>query len=157
VKRYRFRLDTVLRVRRIQEEQARMGVARARAVVAEAEIAAVERREQYEEAGMQPVRGDIDDLIVARSHHERLGHAVVQADAAVVAAGTALDHQRAVWDRSRVRVKALEQLDDRWRAEHRIDADREMERQVDDLVQGVRHRRLQDQKLQDQSSSGDRS
>jgi flagellar protein FliJ len=139
MKRYRFRLDTVLRVRRVQEEQARAGLQRAQAVVSEAEIHADERRNAYTDASEINARGSVDDILAARAHHERLGEAVVRADAAVDAAHTALDHQNHVWTRSQMRVKSLEQLDDRLRDEHRVEVDRAIEHELDDAVRARRH------------------
>jgi flagellar protein FliJ len=139
MKRYAFRLDTVLRVRRVQEEQARAGLMRAQALVSEAEIHADDRRNAYTDASEINMRGSVDELLAARAHHERLGEAVVRADAAVDAAQTALDHQHHVWTRSRTRVKSLEQLDDRRREEHRVEIDRAVEQELDDLVRARRH------------------
>jgi flagellar protein FliJ len=134
LKRFRFRLEQVLRVRRVQEDMARgalllanRGAQRAAASVNEriAEYAAASRpngAQTYE--AFNRMQFDLDNaagaITVARAEYR---HAL-----AVV------DQHRADWAAARQRVAALERLEERRREEHAVEARRAEDRLVDDLV-----------------------
>jgi flagellar biosynthesis chaperone FliJ len=134
VKRYRFRLEQVLRVRRVQADQAAgaLGVARR----AEAGAVAAERdrlhavTERSRPAGSYPA----GRLLAERAVWDAEVDSLHRLAAARAAAGLVTDERRDVWTAASRRVKALELLDDRRREEHRIESDRAEARRVDDLV-----------------------
>jgi len=134
VKRYRFRLDPVLRVRRVQEDVARAALARADADVAAAHTALAGARDWLVELDHRPVPGrpvawEANRTVVLRAADE-IDARIANVDAAAAARR---DRQAELRD-ARGRVRALERLDERRRAEHQLEAARQDERVVDDLV-----------------------
>jgi len=134
MKRYRFRLESVLRVRRIQEDVARGELARATLALAAAESALQEGRDHLDRLSRQPhpigpaawqARRQI--LLAAAEEIEQL------ADGVTAAAAERHARQAALAE-ARTRVRALERLDERRRAQHALEAARREERLVDDLV-----------------------
>lgn len=132
---YRFRLETVLRVRRIQEERARAELLSARL----GERAATDERDR---------RGALIDVAraaglpdgsrlawgTARDEHDRLAGALDAARAAEVAAADlttrSLDH----WEATAADLRGLERLDERHRALWRAERDREEQRRLDETA-----------------------
>ena len=134
MKRYRFRLESVLRVRRVQEDVARGALAHANAAVTAAEAALVDARSWMEVLAAEPPPGDPAAWEGRRSI--QLG-AADEIDERIADVQGALDHRTArqvALAEARTRVRALERLDERRRAEHDIDNARQTERVVDDLV-----------------------
>ena len=134
MKRYRFRLESVLRVRRLQEDVARGELARASAAVTAAEDAVTAGRDWLRRLGAEPAPSGPSAwearrqimLSAADEIDDRVGDvqiAVIERQARRVALGEA-----------RTRVRALERLDERRRVEHDLEAGRQEERVVDDLV-----------------------
>jgi flagellar FliJ protein len=134
VKRYRFRLEPVLRVRR-QEEDAARGVVLAATVLTRAEAAALAARDQAyaDGTGAQQIRSAADFVFV-QQHRAALGRAVLDQRRRLREAELALDRASAGWTAAAARVGALERLDERQRAEHTARALKEEEMVVDDLV-----------------------
>ena len=134
MRRYRFRLDSVLRVRRVQEDVARGALARADAEVAASQAALSVARDWFAELEHRPVSAQPAAWAARRTLVLR---AADEIDARVgdvdVAAAARHDRQVELSD-ARRRVRALEKLDDRRREEHRVEAARQDERVVDDLV-----------------------
>jgi len=134
VKRYRFRLEAVLRVRRLQEDAARAALAEATSAVGLAEAAEVRAAARL---------GTLRDEAAPSGAQAWEAHRRVQLTAAEeLAARTAelglaraerRERQRSLAD-ARTRVRALERLDERRRAEHAREVARQDERAVDDLV-----------------------
>ena len=134
MKKFRFRLESVLRVRRIQEDQARAGLLNANAAAREAAHVVDARVARYHElarpAGLQ-----------AEPEFEKT---LFTLDAAAGAVDVAREQQlhalatvaerRADWSDASMRVAALERLEDRQRAEHRVEVQRDADRTTDDLV-----------------------
>jgi flagellar export protein FliJ len=134
LKRFKFRLESVLRVRRIQEDQARARLLTANVAAREAEQRVDARVSRYHAmdrpAGVQQeaefertwfhldaAAGAID---VAREHHiEAVAHVA---------------QRRSEWSDASMRVAALERLEERQRAEHAVERQREEDRLTDDLV-----------------------
>jgi flagellar biosynthesis chaperone FliJ len=134
VKRYRFRLEQVARVRHIQEEQARaeLLVARQRLVDAGADLS--RRIERLD--GRTPRRGrsSVNGFRAERTEGEVLARAVTAARLAEANARL-LVHQRVdEWSAAAREVSTLERLDVRSRAEHDADAARDVQRELDDIV-----------------------
>jgi flagellar export protein FliJ len=134
VNRYRFRLDSVLRARRAQEERARQELAQANLRLRTAMD--VHRRESQRYAEITLTVGALDNV---EFHRQRavaeLAAATVEAarvamDAAATEAATAYS----AWTEAARLVAALERLDDRRRAEHRAEVLRGEVAVADDLT-----------------------
>ena len=138
--RYRFRLAQVLRIREVQADLAAATVSAAQraeghAVAAEAHrLAAIAHRSRP--VGRQPVGRLRVDRSIWDAELESL--AARSADTSAARAETA--ERRTAWSAAARRVRALELLDERRRAEHRAHLDRIEALRVDDLV-ASRHRR----------------
>jgi len=134
MRRYRFRLDSVLRVRRLQEDVARGALARADAAVAESQAALTVAREWFAELEHRPGSGQPAAWEARRTLVLRAADEIDARIADVDAAAAARHHRQVELRDARGRVRALEKLDDRRREEHRLEAARQEERVVDDLV-----------------------
>lgn len=134
MKRYRFALEPVLRVRRAQEEQARSGLALANRQLRTAEEALAASTEAYRRLPVPCGVVDVAALALARLHGD-LGAAEMDrrrklVDEAVVAAVT----RHAQWTEAARRVAALERIDEHRRAEWQIEEQRHEAAAVDDVV-----------------------
>jgi flagellar protein FliJ len=125
MKRYQFRLDAVLRVRRIEEERAAVELATANRALLLAEQELDRRLEHYR--GIDRVPGPLphDRFIAQRSRREQAAAAVVSAGAARISAEAEAERKRELWAAAAMRVRALERLDERRRAEHEAEVVRE--------------------------------
>ena len=134
MRRYRFRLEPVLRVRRQEEDAARAAVLAATAVTG-VEAAALAERDQAYTAGLnaQGLRSAVD-FVHVQHHRAALGRAVLDQRRRLSEAEVRLAHARTGWTAAAARVGALERLDERQRAEHTARALKEEEMVVDDLV-----------------------
>jgi hypothetical protein len=112
MKRYRFRLDQVQRVRRIQEDLA-------------ASIADRDRPFGSLTA---------DQLGALRLVWDAELRAMGLAQDAVTAGIEHTAAARGIWGQSHQRVRALELLDERQRAEHRVEVDRSEAGRIDDII-----------------------
>ena len=134
MKRYEFRLQSVLRARRTQEDQARQSLALANRRLRDAQVLLAQEQTRYQSVN---VSSGVADVSVARS--EQSWQHLAAASVAHVArccedlAVAAADHQ-AAWREAAGRVAALERLDDRRRAEHALVTARADSVEVDDLV-----------------------
>jgi flagellar export protein FliJ len=140
VKRYRFPLAAVMRVRKIEEDQAISAFA-----AAERHRVAAEEQASHREAShhqVVPAEGvrTLDEFLASRERHERSAAALLDAREEVAQARMASMARRAALAAAASAVSALEHLDDKGRAEHAIEAQREEAVEIDDLVTG-RHRR----------------
>jgi flagellar export protein FliJ len=134
MKRFRFRLDQVLHVRRVQEDRARFHLLSANRDAHLASAVVDERLAAYAERRMPTGTQSFEDF-------ER---AVFRLDAAAGAIGVArarhrealavVEERRTEWTGARRRVAALERLEERRRAEHAIEVQRAEDQLVDDLV-----------------------
>ena len=116
MKRDRFRLATVLRVRQLQEdaERGRLALARAGALRATSHSAA--QTDRYREGSAGAVLpGSTDAFIGTRGHVDRLANAVVSANGDLAAAEVVVDERRLDWSVAAQRVAALDRLRDRHR------------------------------------------
>jgi flagellar FliJ protein len=134
MKRYRFRLEPVLRVRRTQEDVARAQLLAAQAAVAAQEQLLAARSDAYAAAltpgGAQPCA----EFLAAQAHRSALGAAVLEQRRRLLEAGEDAQHARLAWSAAAVRVGALERLDERARREHAAAVLKEDELAVDELV-----------------------
>jgi flagellar protein FliJ len=134
VKRYRFRLAAVQRVRAIELDRAVGEVARARHDLAAAQGRTAAAEEAYATMPRQPAGTSPADL---RSHHERLRLAydlVVRARAAELDQEQVVAARMADWAEADRRVRLLDQLDERSRARHAAEVLAEEQQALDDLV-----------------------
>jgi flagellar protein FliJ len=134
VKRYAFRLQKVLEVRRSEQDRAQAAVLAA-SVRAGAEAAALADRDRaYAERLCASVPTGAAEFLYEQEHRAALGHAVLEQRGRLLEAQHEVEAARAVWTAAAARVGALERLDERSRAEHSARALREDELIVDDLV-----------------------
>lgn len=134
MKRYQFRLQSVLRARRAQEDLARQSLALANRRLRDAQVLLAQEQTRYRSV---EVRRGVVDVPAARAEQSwqhlaaaSVAHAARCLEDLAVAAA---DHQ-AAWREAARRVAALERLDDRRRAEHVLAAARADGVEVDDLV-----------------------
>ncbi len=134
MRRYRFRLEQVLRVRR-QEQDAARGAVLAATALAGAETEALAERDRAYAAGTaaHEITGAADFVFV-QEHRAALGRAVLEQRRRLQQAEVHLAHARTGWTAAAARVGALERLDERQRADHTARAAKEEEMIVDDLV-----------------------
>jgi flagellar export protein FliJ len=142
MKRYRFPLASVLRVRKIEEDQAisALALAERRRLAAEEFAArlAQEHRDSAPDAGPTGAQ----QFLAARERRERSAAAVLASQEELAQARMATICRRAALNAAAAAVGALEHLDEKGRAEHALELQREETIEVDDLVTG-RHRRGQ--------------
>jgi flagellar biosynthesis chaperone FliJ len=134
MKRFRFRLDQVLHVRRVQEDRARFA------------LLSANRDERLAQASVDARLAIYADrrLPLGPQTHPDFERAVFMLDSGAAAvdvarlahrdALTVVDVRRAEWTDARRRVAALERLEARRRAEHTIEVQRAEDQLVDDLV-----------------------
>lgn len=133
--RYRFRLETVLRVRRVEEEGAKRTLGAA-SMALRAAIDQEERaRERYRSlAGAEREICTVDELLGARLHAELLAEEVTRTQRALIDAASAAAFARVQWSMAARRVASIERLDQRRRAEHAAEELRVEAVFVDDIV-----------------------
>jgi len=134
VKRFRFRLDQVLRVRRVQEDQAKAALLLANRAAHDAAQAVEDRLADYASrslpSGVQTYEAFERTVFLLDS----AAGAVEMARAARREALDVVDDRRAEYTAIRRRVAALERLEERRRAEHELETRRAEDRLIDDLV-----------------------
>lgn len=137
MKKYSFRLETVRRVRRTQETVAKSALLQANTEVQKA-IAVVEQRQTHYEGAMATPAAitSVDGFMRQRYFNELAGKAVIAARASHAAALAEADAKRSLFTEAAKKTKALDRLDERSREEHRLETDREIEKEVDDIVTG---------------------
>jgi flagellar FliJ protein len=134
VKRYRFRLEPVLRVRRMQEEAARAVLLAATAAAADQEQQLAARSEAYEKACLASEVRSCADFLYEQSRRSAFAAAVLEQRDRVRAAQEDVVRARSAWSDTASRVGALERLDDRQRDEHRMQTQKEDDLNTDELV-----------------------
>lgn len=134
MKRYKFRLDTVLRVRRVEEDRAIAALAEARRRLDAAEQALQDTLDRYNVVPQVTGALPLAALLRTRARQDLVAASVVHAGAQRLRAEATVDLQRAEWSEAAKRVAALERLDERRRAEHAIEAQRQETIEVDDMV-----------------------
>jgi flagellar FliJ protein len=140
VKRYSFPLAQVLRVRRLEEDQAAARLAGARSeATAAAEHA--DRRRAALAALAPPVAAPATRFLAWSDQVGLTGDALTAAGRRRDALFVELDARRSEWSAAAMRVSALERLDDRRRETHHRQVLRVEAGQVDDLVVSRRRSR----------------
>ena len=136
MKRYQFRLDTVLRVRRIEEERQLVALAAARRAAIAAERAAADCLAHYRSLPTPGARTATGAFVANRGRLDLAAGSVRQADVVHLRAVDAAEDQRERWTEAAQKVSSLERLDERGRDEHDVQVRRDEDRTVDDLVTG---------------------
>ncbi|MCZ7527710.1 MAG: flagellar export protein FliJ [Acidimicrobiia bacterium] len=143
MRRYRFRLETVLRVRRIQEEQARAALVVANHDVARAAAAVTARYEHLARMPRPDRPVQAGAFLAAQAALAGAARAVSEARHCHRRVADVADERRRSWQQTATRVSSLERLDERHRDEHGREVRRQEDREVDDLVV-TRFRRRED-------------
>lgn len=136
MKRYRFRLEPVLRVRRIEQDTARAAMAAAARSLDAAEELLHRSVSRYRTVPLVDGPHDATGWLARRASAERAAAAVVRAGIEREQAAALLDRERDALRDARQRVSALERLDERRREEHALAAQRQEDVDVDELVTG---------------------
>jgi flagellar FliJ protein len=134
LKRFRFRLEQVLRVRRVQEDMARAALMTAHHDARAAADVLNSRIEDYTSASRPSGAQTYDDFNRTQSHLDNAAGAVDSARGAYSRAVDVVDVRQHAWASARQRVAALERLEARRRDEHALEVRRAEDRLVDDLV-----------------------
>jgi flagellar export protein FliJ len=124
MKRYRFSLEAVLRVRRAQEEAAGFALAHANHERRRTIVAYQAALARYEDVELNQGEQDHASFERERDNAERRAAAVAAALAAVDAASDAAAARQAEWSAAAQLVAALERLDERRRTEWRVEEQR---------------------------------
>jgi flagellar FliJ protein len=134
MKRYSFRLDPVLRVRRVEEDRAVMELSAAQRALVAAEESLQRRVDRYSDVPVPVGPVSVDELLRMRAHQDNAAASVVFGGAERLRAEATVDIRRQAWSEAATRVAALERLDERRRAEHQQEAQRQELVEVDDMV-----------------------
>lgn len=137
MRRYRFRLDPVLRVRRDQQDLAQAAVLLAQADARHEAVRLTERDQAYARANtLASAQGprSAADFLYEQQHRQALATAVLDQRGRVEQAEGVVVQARVALTAAATKVGALERLDERQRAEHAVRALREEELIIDDLV-----------------------
>lgn len=134
MKRYQFRLEPVLRVRRIEQDTVQTAVAAAHRALGEALETLQASVARYDSrpaaAGARPAPA----WLAERTIVGLTAASVVAAGVAREVAAAGLEERRAALHAARRRVTALERLDERRRDEHALQTQRDEAVEVDELV-----------------------
>jgi flagellar FliJ protein len=134
MKKYSFSLAKMLRVRRIQEEQAAGLLAAAQRIAKAAAVREAESRHALASRcarhGLQPAASFLAWTETTMLAGEALSDARTEARAA----DEQVDDRRADWSSAATRVSALEHLDERGRAAHAVERRRDETKTADDIV-----------------------
>jgi flagellar FliJ protein len=134
MKQFRFRLEQVLRVRRIQEDRERAALMVANRNAREAAQRVEDRLVDYGARPRPSGPQTIDEFERSLFLLDTAAGAVTVARTEHRSALEVVDERRTAWSAARMRVHALERLEERRRAEHEIEMRRAEDRLVDDLV-----------------------
>lgn len=138
MKKYRFQLDAVLRVRRIEEERARGDLLAANRALAGAEAELERRLDHYRTVSLPGGALSHDRYLAARNRQDQAAAGVVAAGTARLAAEAERDRLRDIWSAAASRVRALERLDERRRDEHAAEVLREEVVVLDEIASATR-------------------
>jgi len=134
MKKYSFSLSKVLRVRKIEEEQAAARLAAAQLVATAAATRAAESRHAL---AARCARQGLQSSAVFLGWAETTmlaGEAFSEAQAEVRRADDDVAARRGEWSSAAARVSALEHLDERGRAAHAVERRRDETKTADDIV-----------------------
>ena len=147
MKKYKFRLETVLKVRTTQEELARAALAQANMRVSNADAILAAKASRYSSMAMASGMRSTGAFLGERFLHEQAARGVKQAEALREEALLEAAEKRRSWSQAAQEVSVLERLDERRRAEHEAESARQADIEIDDIVVG-RYARREEQELQ---------
>lgn len=133
MKRYRFRLEPVLRVRRIEEERAVAEFAEAQRAEQRAQHLQISRFEHYNSIPEPVGILSADAFLADRAVLERAAAGVVAAAGVHRLASIELEERREGWATAAGRVTSLENLEERHRGEHLLEVNRAETAELDEL------------------------
>ncbi len=138
MKKYSFRLDTVRRVRRAQEGEAKNELLKRNTAVANAMGIVATRHGEYEqsEAYLQTSVASIDAYLRNRYFNELSANALIAAKASLASAQAEAQVAKDLWMEATKKVRALDRLDEKAREEYLIEYNRAVTAETDDLVTG---------------------
>jgi flagellar FliJ protein len=139
MKGFRFRLATVLRVRRLQEDMAKAALMTSHRDAHNAAARVDDSLAAYETAERPDGAQSFAAFERSRFRFEQAAGAVGAARVAHLAALAMVEERREEWNDAHVRVAVLERLEERRRDEHAETVRRGEERLIEDLVTS-RHR-----------------
>ena len=134
MKRYQFRGEKVLRVRRLQEDIARAGVAAARQQEQAARDALVASQQRYAQLQSGGVQQTTTGFLASREQAVHRATAVVSAQQHERTAKDVTAQSLATWHDAHRKVDGLERLDGRRREDYAIEAGRAQDAAVDEIV-----------------------
>ncbi|HEY7135162.1 MAG TPA: hypothetical protein VIB48_08850 [Acidimicrobiia bacterium] len=134
MKRYQFRLASVLRVRRIQEEQARAELLAANQSVRTAHLHLASRVGHLESLPKSAAVASTPAFLANQARLASVASSISLARIAKQVADEAATEKRLAWQVTAQRVESLERLDDRARTDHALETQRAVDQEVDDLV-----------------------
>ena len=134
MKRYQFRAEKVLRVRRLQEDIARAGVAAARQQEQAARDALSASQQRYAQLQSGGVQQTTTAFLASREQAVHRATAVVSAQQQTRTAHDATAQSLALWHDAHRKVDGLERLDERRREDYAIEAGRAQDAAVDEIV-----------------------
>ena len=134
MKAYRFRLDSVLRVRRLQERVATQKLAVAVRDLEQARIDSARARRSLEVFAAPVGQLAIGELLWSHAQSSRMSETACEKDEMVDAAAAAAQQANEAWGSARQRTETLERLDERQVALWRIELQRGEAAVLDDLA-----------------------
>jgi flagellar FliJ protein len=134
MKRYEFRMQKVLRVRRLQEDAARAAIAAARTAEQRASDAVAGSYDHYRALASDTSAASAMGFLGQRDQASYRATSVRLAEGNLRVAADATADAVSTWHVSHRRVEALERLDERRREEHGIEARRAEDTAVDEIV-----------------------
>lgn len=134
MKRYQFRLDGVLRLRRAELEQARVALGAANAAVRGLLVTRDLEAARYGEIAHRCAAADRAGLLAEREEARLAADRLADAERRVANAAVAAAVAQVNWSTANRRVAALERLEVRRRAEHAAEVLREEAALLDDVA-----------------------
>ena len=134
MRRYRFRLQPVLTVRRTEQDSAQGALLAAHTVVTARERALDALTELYAERLTRPAPCTAAGFRAEQAHRQAMAQLVVAQHARLSAARRDQEEAREAYAAAAGRVSALERLDERQHEAHRVAERREEDQATDELV-----------------------
>jgi flagellar FliJ protein len=134
MKAYKFPLASVLRVRRIQEEQARAALMHANRLLTQAQQEVTDRLDHLRSTSTGSRLVSRQAFQAQQVMHELQAGAVRYAQLRRDEARIHQEETRESWSTEAKRVSSLERLDERMREEYNVELNRDDARRIDDLV-----------------------
>ena len=134
MKRYAFRLQPVLRLRRSEEDRARAALLAAVAQLGAEKDELAVRRDACLSRPPLPSGATSAQFLQEQAVRAALARSVGEQERRLRAVDEQREVARLAWSRTAERVGALERLEERQRAEHRAEELREDDRTTDELV-----------------------